>query len=65
MVTTFRDIEPGARVEYLTPQGQTRLARAQRLLLFSTHVVCDAGGGRPVVVDPYNYVRHTNPKRRD
>ena len=61
MTTAFRDIRPRARVRYLTPQGDEREARAQRLLIFSTHVVCDAGGGRPVVVDAYNYVRHENP----
>lgn len=59
----FRGIGPNDRVTYRTPQGQLLTARAQRGLLFAFHVVCDAGGGRPVVVDAYNYVSHRNARK--
>jgi hypothetical protein len=59
---TFRGIAPRAWVIYRTPQGAEATARAQPLLCFSSHVVCDRGNGQPVVVDPYNYVSHINPK---
>lgn len=62
MPATFKGIEPRATVRYRTSQGAVLRARACPLLLFPFHVVCDAGGGRPVVVDAYNYVSHRNPR---
>jgi hypothetical protein len=57
-MTIFRNIRAGDRVAYITPQGQTFTGRAQRLLCFPSHVVVDAGRGRPVVVDESNYRGH-------
>ena len=64
MLETFKGIEPRAIVRYRTPQGDVRRARACPLLLFPSHVVCDMGDGRPVVVDSYNYVSHRNPRSK-
>ena len=61
---TFRNIAPGDVVTYRTPQGQTRQGRAQRLLCFASHVVCDRGNGQPVVVNADNYVSHKSRKVR-
>jgi hypothetical protein len=58
---SFRDIKPGDRVWYSTPQGVTLCGRAQRLLCFDTHVVVDAGGGRPKVVNDTNFVQRGGP----
>ena len=58
----FQGIRPRAIVVYRTAQGAECVARAQPLLLFPFHVVCDRGNGQPVVVDAYNYVSHINPK---
>lgn len=55
---TFRDIQAGEKVLYRTPQGQQCSGRAQRFLLFTTHVVVDRGNGQPAVVNESNYVRH-------
>lgn len=55
---TFKNIQPGDRVTYRTPQGQTCFGTAQRLLCFPTHVVVDRGRGQPQVVNERNYVMH-------
>jgi hypothetical protein len=63
---TFNGIKGGDIVRYRPsrmsfPDCDPRTwrdVRAQRLLCFPTHVVCDAGNGRPVVVDADNYVSH-------
>ena len=60
--TTFRGIAPRALVIYRNAQEQELKARANPLLCFATHVVCDRGNGQPVVVDAYNYVAHKNPE---
>lgn len=59
----FKNIEPGDRVTYRTPQGQTRIGRAVRYLCFASHVVIDVGRGIPVVVDERNYIGHRPAKR--
>lgn len=62
MLNTFKNIQARARVDYLTPQGQIRTVRAQRLLLFPFHIVGADARGQPVVVDSYNYLGHRNPR---
>lgn len=58
---TYMNVKAGELVLYRTPQGQIRSGRAKALLLFPTHIVVDAGNGRPVVVNASNYVRKVSP----
>lgn len=61
----FRNIRPGDVVVFRTAHGQTRSGRAQLLLCFPTHVVVNAGHGRPVVVNESNYLRHYEPRCKE
>jgi hypothetical protein len=55
MNRTFNGIRAGDVVAYYDRFDKVRTGRAQALLLFPTHVVVDAGGGRPVVVNRDNF----------
>lgn len=62
----FQNIKPGQMVTYLAHNGLRRdgsidyverKGRALKLLCFTSHVVVNAGKGRPQVVDDGNFVR--------
>ncbi len=58
---SFKNIQPGDRVTFVTPQGQERHGVAVPLLIFPDRVVVNTGGrhGSPAVVNERTYVRHT------
>ena len=53
----FNNVKPGARVHYMTPQGQTRSGTV--VMNRGTHLVLNRGGGQPQVVTKDNYVKHS------
>lgn len=53
----FNNVKPGARVHYMTPQGQTRSGTV--VMNRGTHLVLNRGGGQPQVVTKDNYIKHS------